>query len=240
MKYTALIPVKTLALAKSRLAAHLSQGQRARLVLDMLQHVVLTLNESEIFEQVYVVSADPQVLELVQHWGAEPLRETQEGHNPALQAAAQTILERAAWRHGLYSLWDVLQRQGSQERQNAADGTAAPLESLGLLTISADLPLLTQADIRALIVQAERSQIVLAGSQDGTGTNAILMRPPLALPYLFGLNSLPAYVQAARQRQVSYTRVENANLALDIDTIDDLHALEQCNRVWSSVASLAM
>jgi 2-phospho-L-lactate guanylyltransferase len=220
MKYTALIPVKTLALAKSRLAAHLSQGQRARLVLDMLQHVIQTLNESELFEQVYVVSADPQVLELVQHWDAEPLWETRQGHNPALQAAAQTILERAAWRHGL---------AGKTQRDN-----------FGLLTISADLPLLTQEDIRALIAQAERTQVVLAGSRDGTGTNAVLMRPPLVLPYLFGPHSLPAYIQAARQRQIGYTLVENANLALDIDTLDDLQILEQRSHAWSSMASLAM
>lgn len=220
MKYTALIPVKTLAHAKSRLSAHLSPGQRSRLVLDMLQHVIQTLNESELFERVYVVSADPQVLELVQQWDAEPLRETRPGHNPALQSAAQIIHERAAWRHGLNG--EILR------------------DTFGLLTISADLPLITQADIAALLAQAETSQIVLAGSSDGTGTNAVLMRPPLALPYLFGPHSLPAYIQAARQRQLAYTLVENAHLALDIDTLNDLHALEQHNRAWSGLASLAI
>src|SRR2546428_9591838 len=44
-----------------------------------------------------------------------------------------------------------------------------------------------------------RSQVVLAPSRDRTGTNAILVRPPLALPYLFGPNSLQQYLQAARQ-----------------------------------------
>jgi 2-phospho-L-lactate guanylyltransferase len=240
MKYSALIPMKELALAKSRLAAHLSQDQRARLVLDMLQHVVLTLNDSEIFEQVYVVSADPGVLELVQHWEAEPLRETRQGHNPALQAAALTIVERAAWRHGAYSTWSRFHTQRMPTQDQSKQNAPALLEDLGLLTISADLPLLTQADIHALIAQAEHAQIVLAGSSDGTGTNAILMRPPAVVPYLFGPNSLPAYVQAAKKRQVNYTLVENANLALDIDTIDDLRTLEQYSRAWSGMASLTI
>jgi 2-phospho-L-lactate guanylyltransferase (CobY/MobA/RfbA family) len=60
------------------------------------------------------------------------------------------------------------------------------------------------------------------------------------VPYLFGPNSLPAYVQAAKKRQVNYTLVENANLALDIDTIDDLRTLEQYSRAWSGMASLTI
>src|SRR5579883_87432 len=237
MKYSALVPVKKLALAKSRLAGYLSRNQREMLVLDMLQHVVSTLCESDLFEQVYVVSADVQVLELVQDWGAEPLREMQPGHNPALQAAAQLILERAAWRHRIqtssgpqaflapeYEGWRAFQAS----------------QSIGLLTISADLPLLSQEDVRALLTSGERSQVVLAASTDGTGTNAILMRPPLVLPYLFGPNSLHAYVQAARQHQISYTLVQNAGLALDIDTQEDLHELEQSSRAWSRMADLAI
>src|SRR3954468_11230270 len=103
MNYSALVPVKSLAIAKSRLANYLSPYQRETLVLDMLSHVIYTLCDSDIFEQVYVVSSDSGVLELAQHWGAEALWETQPGHNPALQAAAWTILERTIWRRGAHS-----------------------------------------------------------------------------------------------------------------------------------------
>ena len=68
-------------------------------------------------------------------------------------------------------------------------------------------------------------QVVLAPSRDGTGTNALLVRPPLALPYLFGPNSLHSYHQAAEQWQLSSTIVNSIGLALDIDTIDDLDDL---------------
>jgi 2-phospho-L-lactate guanylyltransferase len=240
MKYSALVPVKTLALAKSRLAASLTQHQRESLVLDMLQHVVTTLNDSEIFEQVYVVSADARVLELVQHWGAEPLRETRAGHNPALQAAAETILERTAWRHGVHLAGS---RPGEQTtlRHKGSDSRWSQLrDTIGLLTISADLPLLSLADIHALIKASEHYQVVLASSSEGTGTNALLLRPPLILPYLFGLNSLPAYIAAARKHRLRSTLVTSVNLAFDIDTGDDLYKLEHESPAWSSLASMAI
>ncbi len=239
MKYSALVPVKSLALAKSRLASHLSQHQRAALVLDMLQHVIHVLCDSEIFEQIYVVSADPRVLELASHWGAEALRETQPGHNPALQAAALTIMERAAWREGLYSTWFALS-QYPDFQQEPAEHVLHMLRDEALLTISADLPLLIPEDIRQLIQQAEHSQVVLAASSDGTGTNALLVHPPLALPYLFGPDSLPTYTHAARSRQLSYTLYHNAHLAFDVDTPDDFRQLEQTERAWSATTSLAI
>lgn len=229
--------MKTLSEAKSRLTAHLSPRQRETLALDMLHHVVHTLCDSEIFEQVYVVSADSRVLESSQHWGAEPLQEARSGHNPALQSAAWTIMERSTWRSGAFSTWAILREQHSLQAEvemNAAD----LLLDESLLTISADLPLLTRTDLVELATLAENYQVVLADSSDGTGTNAFLARPPLVLPYLFGVNSLPAYVRAARQKNLSYTLYHSHHLAFDIDTFEDLHELEQSSRSWSTLASL--
>jgi 2-phospho-L-lactate guanylyltransferase len=192
MIYKALVPVKSLASAKSRLAPYLTQNQRETLVLDMLHHVLEVLLDSRLLEQVSVVSPDKRVLERAEEWGAQALIEEVRGHNPALQAAAMKEL-------------------------NA--GTTA------LLTISADLPLLHPADIRALIERSLDHQVVLAASRDRTGTNAILMRPPLVLPYLFGPNSLQSYLQAARQKKLSNIIYNSVGLALDIDTIDDLDDL---------------
>ncbi len=234
MKHFALVPVKSLTMAKSRLASHLSLQQRSTLVLDMLAHVVHTLCDSELFEQVYVVSSDTRALEVAQRWGAEPLRESQPGHNPALQAAAQTLLERAAWRYGSYPTWLAFQRSAMLEREP----TLHLLPEESLLTISADLPLLTQQDLHLLLTQAARYQVVLAASSDGTGTNALLTRPPLALPYLFGEQSLATYIRAAQNRQLSYTVFHNPHLAFDIDTYDDVHKLEGSGN-WSTTTSLS-
>src|SRR5438876_6260320 len=96
MAYRALIPVKSLAEAKSRLAKHMTQEQRSRLVLAMLHHVLCTLQESALLEQISVVSPDERVLTSVQVWGAQPLIEEQHGHNPALYAAATKELASGA------------------------------------------------------------------------------------------------------------------------------------------------
>lgn len=189
MKYHALVPVKSLDEVKSRLATHLTLQQRRTLVLDMLHHVLQALRQSELLEQISVVSPDERVLQQARLWGVQALVEEQPGHNEALAAAA--LREQRA-------------------------GIA------GLFTISADLPLLHPGDIRTFIGQPEHYSVVLAASRDRTGTNAILMRPPLILPYLFGPNSLQRYQQAARNRGVSSIVYSNTGLALDVDTIDDL------------------
>lgn len=112
---------------------------------------------------------------------------------------------------------------------NAALHAAAQQEqgtnTIALLTIAADLPLLRPEDIRGMVELSTRYPVVLAPSREGTGTNAILVRPPLALPYLFGPGSLQRYQQTARQLHLSSTLYHSIGLALDIDTIDDLDDL---------------
>lgn len=240
MKYSALIPVKALDLAKSRLAPHLSRLQRVALVLNMLQHVLHILNASNVFSNIYVVSADPRVLDLARHQGAQPLLETQQGHNPALQEAAQAILTRVALQQPAYAPLAASRTSASLVRADTNDHLEYRPPQEGLLTISADLPLLEQEDICALIRAAETHPIVLASSSDGTGTNALLTRPPLAIPYLFGLNSLPAYIQAAQANRLSHALVQTAHLALDIDTLADLAQLERSDNNWLSATRFAI
>ena len=95
MIYKALIPVKTLSQAKSRLADHLTPDQRATLVLDMLHHVIATLNASNVLDGVTVVSPDLRVLETAELWGACARIEEERGHNPALYMAARRELATA-------------------------------------------------------------------------------------------------------------------------------------------------
>ena len=204
--YRALIPVKSLDTAKSRLAEHLTLNQRETLVLDMLQHVIQILRESELFERISVVSSDLRVLERAQAWGVQAQIEERHGHNPSLHAAAL--------------------------KEKASGATA-------LLTISADLPLLCICDIRGLIESSRQHQVILAPSHEGTGTNAILVRPPLAVPYLFGPNSLQSYLQVAQQRQLSVALFHSLGLASDIDTIEDLHGLRHSDCKFQEETELA-
>jgi 2-phospho-L-lactate guanylyltransferase len=196
MKYNALIPVKSLSTAKSRLASSLTQLQRESLVLDMFHHVLRVLLASEIFDKVSVVSSDKQMLEKAYLWGAQAVVEEYHGHNQALHAAAL---------------------------REISEGVTT------LLTISADLPLLTTQEIHCFFKQSLQHDVVLAPSRDGTGTNAIMVHPPLAVPYVFGPGSLQSYVDAATQKHLSYSKFHSIGLALDIDTIDDLDEAEVLN-----------
>lgn len=194
MAYRALIPVKMLGEAKSRLAAHMSKQQRSHLVLEMLYHVLKVLQASDSLERISVVSPDERVLTCIQSCGAQALLEEHHGHNAALRAAATREL---------------------------ASGTTA------LLTISADLPLLQPQEIRGMIEASHHYDVVLAPAQDGQGTNALLARPPLALPYVFGPQSLQRYLEEAKQRSLSTTLYESHGTAFDVDTFEDLTALRR-------------
>src|SRR5260370_17962677 len=85
--YRAIVPIKALSEAKSRLAPHLTRCQRETLALDMLRHVVQTLCASQEFEVVTVVSPDIHVLEKARMWGARAPLEARSGHNPPLHMA---------------------------------------------------------------------------------------------------------------------------------------------------------
>jgi len=203
MKFNALIPVKSLSTAKSRLASSFTQQQRERLVLDMLHHVLCVLLDSELFEKVLVVSSDKQVLEKAYLWGAQAVVEEYHGHNQALHAAALRVM---------------------------SEGVTT------LLTISADLPLLTTQEIRCFYEKSLQHDVVLAPSRDGTGTNAIMVHPPLAVPYVFGPGSLQSYIEVAMQKHLSFSKFHSIGLALDIDTIDDLDEAEVLNSNRKEIA----
>ena len=77
--HSALIPVKSLHTAKSRLAPHLTQTQRVTLVLNMLHHIICILQASNVLDRISVVSSDQHVLEQAQAWGAHAHIEEEAG-----------------------------------------------------------------------------------------------------------------------------------------------------------------
>src|SRR5262249_25278777 len=95
----------------------------------------------------------------------------------------------------------------------------------GVLTLAADLPLVTAADVSALATSpAAAPSIVLAPTGDG-GTSALLRDPPLAIAAHFGPGSLAAHLRAAAAAGARARLVWRPNLALDVDRPDDLRRL---------------
>src|SRR5919198_175142 len=79
MKTVAVVPVKKLSEAKSRLAGVLSPEQRSALALDLLRHVLDAIAASGVVDSVAVISPEPGVLGLPP--GVTPLAQARAGLN---------------------------------------------------------------------------------------------------------------------------------------------------------------
>ena len=78
------------------------------------------------------------------------------------------------------------------------------LDAHSALVVVSDLPLITTADVDHLVGAApEGDAVVLARSQDGTGTNAMLITPPGAFAPNLGPGSLALHVAQAAAMGVS-------------------------------------
>jgi 2-phospho-L-lactate guanylyltransferase len=95
----AIVPVKALAAAKSRLAPALSHVLRRRLVLAMLEEVLEALAATRGIDRILVVTCDPEIGDLALRKGAAVLREERSsGLNAALALGASQALREGAAR----------------------------------------------------------------------------------------------------------------------------------------------
>ena len=94
----ALVPVKALDQAKGRLAALLTQDERRRLALAMLEDVLRAVQAVSRVDQVAVVSPDDVALARAGELGAEPLAEPPQcrGVNQALTHASNVLADGGA------------------------------------------------------------------------------------------------------------------------------------------------
>ncbi|HSA81180.1 MAG TPA: 2-phospho-L-lactate guanylyltransferase [Geminicoccaceae bacterium] len=103
--------------------------------------------------------------------------------------------------------------------------TLAKEGAAGILQLPADLPLVTPADIAALLqAHGEAPAVTLAPSRDERGSNAVACSPPDLLPLRFGEDSFLPHLRRAQALGIEPGIVERPGLALDIDTPGDLAA----------------
>jgi 2-phospho-L-lactate guanylyltransferase len=116
----------------------------------------------------------------------------------------------------------------------AIDGAAAECAAEGFdaqLVVLGDLPLLSGADIDALVAAGDRSPVVIAPADDG-GTALLYRRPPLVIPARFGPESASAHEAAARERGVTalvWTALPPL-AQIDLDTPEDAVRLADAPR----------
>lgn len=105
-------------------------------------------------------------------------------------------------------------------RQAGASVAAAGAQ--GVLVLPSDLPLLTLDDLDALQeLAAQGNGVIIAPSHD-EGTNALLLRPPDAIPYAFGVGSFARHLALANAAKLPSHVYRSPTLALDIDRPEDL------------------
>ncbi len=92
----------------------------------------------------------------------------------------------------------------------------------GLLILPADLPHLIASNLQAIVALGATSPaVVIAPCRHGTGTNALLVRPPGLIPFAFGPHSFAAHCDAARAAGVEPAIYRAPEIAFDLDTPED-------------------
>ena len=93
----------------------------------------------------------------------------------------------------------------------------------GVLVLPADLPLMTQEDILALVERATHPPVVvIAPDRHEEGTNALLISPAGLIEYDFGPGSFQRHCERARQADARLEVVTLPSLGLDLDLPEDL------------------
>jgi 2-phospho-L-lactate guanylyltransferase len=92
-----------------------------------------------------------------------------------------------------------------------------------MLTLPADLPLLTAADVEMMLrPPVPAVPVVLVPNRDDLGTNALRLSPPDCLPLAFGHDSFTRHMALAAERHLAIEVRRIPRLALDIDEPEDL------------------
>jgi len=110
----------------------------------------------------------------------------------------------------------------------AVNGMARVLAAEGrgaLLTVPGDIPLVTSAEIDAVVSSClVAPSFTIVPAHDELGSNAVLCAPPFSVPLRFGDDSYFPHLMAARAQGIEPTVVRLPGIGLDIDHPADLRA----------------
>ncbi|HLJ62140.1 MAG TPA: 2-phospho-L-lactate guanylyltransferase [bacterium] len=156
---------------------------------------------------------------------------------PAVEGLTIVSPDRAVRGWGEVGGWTVAPDWGS-DLNTALRGTMGSPACQGrdLLIVVADLPWLRAADVASLLAASRPGRVVLAPSKDGMGTSALVVPAGHAFAPAFGPASRAAHHREAGARGLDVVEVFRPGIAFDLDTPDDLAALEAAQRfdalVW--------
>lgn len=192
----ALIAVKELSRAKSRLAPGLSPADRKRLVLAMLADTVTAARGVDAIQSVTVVTPDPSVMHVARGLGADVLADP-----PCRRSNGSSA-----------------QHELNVALASATDRVRATLGAVDVMVLQADLPALRTRELADAIDIAPFGRSIVI-DHHGSGTSALFLRDPRALLRpMFGSKSAIRHIDdGAVALQGCWP-----GLRLDVDTVDDL------------------
>jgi 2-phospho-L-lactate guanylyltransferase len=197
----AVVPVRGLERAKTRLGEALDPEERRALVEGLLRRTILAAIMTPGIRAVAVVSPDPDALAVAADSGAVTLPQGGGGLNEGLA-------DGRAWAREL-------------------GATALIVVPADLPAVSsAELERILDA-ARDVLAQgraaggAAAALVALVADRAGLGTNLLLLSPPGAIPFQFGPGSHAAHAASATLLGATYLEL-GGPLSLDLDTPDDL------------------
>lgn len=192
-----LLPVKRFADSKQRLAGVLTRAQRERLARGMFEDVWETLTAwcgaREDVARLLVITAEPEVLA---RCAGSPL------------AGKLVCMEEA-------------EPVSHTESTRQATARAIGMGVTTLLSVPMDTPAMTGEELSQLLEFSRDYQVVVAPSGDGTGTNALLRRPPDAITAHFGPGSCRRHIEDAQTNFQRNRLFSPPGLTADIDTPEE-------------------
>ena len=192
----ALVPLKNLALAKSRMIPAVDPATRRALMLAMAEDVLAVLAEVRGIDRILLVSNEPEAGSLLH----------------AVQKGALEVFYSA-------------DREGLNRELELAAEYAAAHGAARVLIIHADLPWLDAAAIERFLDSSPVDAASAAQDKLGTGTNALLAPLPLRVPLVFGVESLPKFHAGAGSAGVALHVVKDPPLEQDVDRPEDFARL---------------
>lgn len=213
----AVVPAKDPARAKSRLARVVTPEQRRAISLALLERTLRVLRQAPAVAQTLVISDAAEPLALAQRNGATPIHEIglgSDGRYERREDEQADMMERTLNAALRQAAWAAIDRRVD-----------------ALLVLPADLPCLTPAALMALIgSQPAMPGLVLAPDRHHSGTNAMLVAPPGALPFSFGRASFARHREIAARHSLPMAVFDHPAFSLDLDEPDDIDVL---TGVWA-------
>ena len=139
----------------------------------------------------------------------------------ALVISRDTAALQVARKHGAFTVTE----SGAPELNAALTRATDVSVSSGadaVLIVPSDLPLLTAAEVLAFIrTLRSGSGVCIAPDRHNSGTNALFLRPPRAMPYMFGAQSFARHTAWAGERGLQTEIYRAPAFGLDVDLPED-------------------